>query len=47
MTATAEIDRVRALVQPIASDLELDLYDVERSLRSARRKLARTVADLA
>lgn len=30
MTATAEIDRVRALVQPIASDLQLDLYDVER-----------------
>jgi ribosome maturation factor RimP len=30
MTATAEIDRVRALVEPIASDLELDLYDVER-----------------
>ena len=30
MTATAEIDRVRALVQPIASDLDLDLYDVER-----------------
>ena len=30
MTATAEIDRVRSLVQPIASDLDLDLYDVER-----------------
>ena len=27
---TNELDRVRALVEPIASDLELDLYDVER-----------------
>jgi ribosome maturation factor RimP len=30
MTATTEIDRVRALVAPIASDLDLDLYDIER-----------------
>ena len=28
--AATELDRVRALVEPIASDLELDLYDVER-----------------
>lgn len=27
---TTELDRVRALVDPIASDLDLDLYDVER-----------------
>lgn len=26
----AELDRVRALVEPITSDLDLDLYDVER-----------------
>ncbi len=30
MSAATEIDRVRALVEPIASDLRLDLYDVER-----------------
>ncbi len=30
MTATTEIDRVRTLVEPIASDLQLDLYDIER-----------------
>ena len=30
MTATDEIERVRQLVAPIASDLRLDLYDVER-----------------
>jgi ribosome maturation factor RimP len=30
MTATSEIDRVRELVAPIASDLQLDLYDIER-----------------
>jgi len=30
MTTMTEIDRVRALVEPIASDLDLDLYDVER-----------------
>lgn len=30
MTVTTEIDRVRALVEPIASDLDLELYDVER-----------------
>lgn len=30
MATTTEIDRVRALVEPIASDLHLDLYDVER-----------------
>ncbi|MEM8747547.1 MAG: ribosome maturation factor RimP [Actinomycetota bacterium] len=29
-TTTTEIDRVRALAAPIASDLQLDLYDVER-----------------
>lgn len=28
--AATELERVRALVEPIASDLELDLYDVER-----------------
>ena len=27
---TTELDRVRAIVAPIASDLQLDLYDVER-----------------
>jgi ribosome maturation factor RimP len=30
MTVTSEIDRVRSLVEPIASDLGLDVYDVER-----------------
>lgn len=30
MSAASEIDRVHALVQPIASDLSLDVYDVER-----------------
>ncbi len=30
MSATNEIDRVRAVVEPIASDLDLDVYDVER-----------------
>lgn len=30
MSAASEIDRVRALVEPIASDLTLDVYDVER-----------------
>ncbi|NND75435.1 MAG: ribosome maturation factor RimP [Ilumatobacter sp.] len=30
MNATNELDRVRALVEPIASDLDLDVYDVER-----------------
>jgi ribosome maturation factor RimP len=30
MTVMSEIDRVRALVEPIASDLDLDLYDIER-----------------
>ena len=30
MTAATEIDRVRTLVEPIASDLQLDLYDIER-----------------
>lgn len=30
MSAATEIDRVRALVEPIVSDLRLDLYDVER-----------------
>ncbi len=30
MSTTNEIDRVRAVVEPIASDLDLDVYDVER-----------------
>lgn len=30
MAAMTEIDRVRELVEPIVSDLQLDLYDVER-----------------
>lgn len=30
MSTETEIDRVRTLVDPIASDLELDVYDVER-----------------
>jgi ribosome maturation factor RimP len=30
MSAATEIDRVRALVEPIVADLRLDLYDVER-----------------
>src|SRR6056297_3185967 len=30
MSAATEIDRVRALVEPIASDLGLDVYDIER-----------------
>ena len=30
MSASAEIDRVQALVAPIAADLHLDLYDIER-----------------
>jgi ribosome maturation factor RimP len=30
MSAATEIDRVHLLVDPIASDLELDVYDVER-----------------
>ena len=30
MSASTEIDRVTALVAPIASDLDLDVYDVER-----------------
>jgi ribosome maturation factor RimP len=30
MSAETEIDRVHALVDPIASDLELDVYDIER-----------------
>lgn len=30
MSASTEIDRVRALVAPIAADLRLDVYDVER-----------------
>lgn len=30
MTASTEIDRVRALVAPIAADLQLDVYDIER-----------------
>jgi ribosome maturation factor RimP len=30
MSAASEIDRVRAIVGPIAADLSLDLYDVER-----------------
>lgn len=30
MSALNELDRVRALVEPIASDLDLDVYDIER-----------------
>ena len=30
MSAATEIDRVRALVEPIVSDLRLELYDIER-----------------
>ena len=30
MSAASEIDRVHALVGPIASDLSLDVYDIER-----------------
>lgn len=30
MSAASEIDRVRAIVDPIASDLHLDVYDIER-----------------
>jgi ribosome maturation factor RimP len=30
MTATTELDRIRTVVEPIASDLRLDLYDLER-----------------
>ena len=30
MSASTEIDRVHALVAPIAADLQLDVYDVER-----------------
>jgi ribosome maturation factor RimP len=30
MSASSEIDRVQALVAPIAADLHLDLYDIER-----------------
>jgi ribosome maturation factor RimP len=30
MSAATEIDRVHALVDPIASDLDLDVYDIER-----------------
>jgi len=30
MSASTEIDRVHALVAPIASDLQLDVYDIER-----------------
>jgi ribosome maturation factor RimP len=43
MTATTEIDRVRAIVEPIASDLHLDLYDIER--RGATLRI--TLDDLA
>lgn len=34
--AATELDRVRALVEPIASDLDLDLYDVERRSQVVR-----------
>jgi len=34
--ALAELDRVRDLVEPIASDLGLDLYDVERRSATVR-----------
>ncbi len=30
MSASTEIDRVHALVAPIAADLQLDVYDIER-----------------
>ncbi len=30
MSASTEIDRVHALVAPIAADLDLDVYDIER-----------------
>ena len=30
MSASTEIDRVQALVAPIAADLQLDVYDIER-----------------
>lgn len=30
MTAATEIDRMHAIVGPIASDLDLDVYDIER-----------------
>ena len=30
MSAATEIDRVHAIVDPIASDLHLDVYDIER-----------------
>ncbi len=30
MSTMTEIDRLRALVAPIASDLQLDIYDIER-----------------
>lgn len=30
MSASTEIDRITALVTPIASDLDLDVYDIER-----------------
>jgi len=30
MSAATEIDRVQAIVDPIASDLHLDVYDIER-----------------
>jgi ribosome maturation factor RimP len=30
MSAATEIDRLHALVAPIASDLDLDIYDIER-----------------
>ena len=30
MSAATEIDRIQAIVGPIASDLRLDVYDIER-----------------
>ncbi len=30
MSAATEIDRMHAIVDPIASDLHLDVYDIER-----------------
>jgi ribosome maturation factor RimP len=35
-TGSTELDRVRRLVDPIASDLDLDLYDVERKGATVR-----------
>ena len=36
MSASTEIDRVHALVAPIAADLQLDVYDIERRVATMR-----------